>query len=60
MKLIEVLKIFLRNAVGDENTVDYVCGNGEALPLPLSAEAEGVALRQLFEEEEKEKDGHIL
>jgi RNA polymerase sporulation-specific sigma factor len=55
MKLIEVLKIFLRNAVGDENTVDYVCGNGEALPLPLSAEEEGEALRQLFEEEEKEK-----
>jgi RNA polymerase sporulation-specific sigma factor len=55
MKLIEVLKIFLRNAVGDENTVDYVCGNGEALPLPLSAEEESEALRQLFEEEEKEK-----
>ena len=55
MKLIEVLKIFLRNAAGDENTVDYVCGNGEALPLPLSAEEESEALRQLFEEEEKEK-----
>ena len=55
MKLIEVLKIFLRNAVGDENTVDYVCGNGEALPLPLSAEEESETLRQLFEEEEKEK-----
>ena len=55
MKLIEVLKIFLRNAVGDENAVDYVCGNGEALPLPLSAEEEGETLRLLFEEEEKEK-----
>ena len=55
MELIEVLKIFLRNAVGDENTVDYVCGNGEALPLPLSAEEESETLRQLFEEEEKEK-----
>ena len=55
MKLIEVLKIFLRNAVGDENAVDYVCGSGEALPLPLSAEEEGETLRQLFEEEEKEK-----
>ena len=55
MKLIDVLKIFLRNAVGDENTVDYVCGNGEALPLPLSAEEESEALRQLFEETEKER-----
>lgn len=55
MKLIEVLKIFLRNAVGDENAVDYVCGSGEALPLPLSAEEESETLRQLFEEEEKEK-----
>ena len=54
MKLIEVLKIFLRKAVGDEYAVDYVCGNGEALPKPLSAEEEGEALRQLFEEEEKE------
>ena len=55
MKLIEVLKIFLRNAIGDENAVDYVCGSGEALPLPLSAEDESETLRQLFEEEEKEK-----
>ena len=55
MKLIEVLKIFLRNAIGDENAVDYVCGSGEALPLPLSAEEESETLRQLFEEEEKEK-----
>ena len=55
MKLIEVLKIFLRNAIGDENAVDYVYGSGEALPLPLSAEEESETLRQLFEEEEKEK-----
>ena len=54
MKIIEVLKLFLRKAVGDENAVDYVCGNGEALPLPLSAEEESEALRQLLEEEEKE------
>ena len=55
MKIIEVLKIFLRKAVGDENTVDYVCGNGEALPLPLSAEEESEALKALFEENEKEE-----
>ena len=54
MKVIEVLKMFLRKAVGDENTVDYVCGNGEALPQPLSAAEEGETLRQLFEGEEKE------
>ena len=55
MKIIEVLKIFLRKAVGDENTVDYVCGNGEALPLPLSAEEENAALKALFEDREKEQ-----
>nr|MBR6778049.1 sigma-70 family RNA polymerase sigma factor [Clostridia bacterium] len=55
MKIVEVLKIFLRSAVGDENAVDYVCGSGEALPLPLSAEEEAEALRQLLEEQEKEK-----
>lgn len=54
MKLIEVLRIFLRNALGDENMVDYVCGNGEALPQPLSAEEERETLRQLLEGEEKE------
>ena len=55
MKIIEILKLFLRRVVGDENTVDYVCGNGEALPLPLSAEEESEAIRALFEEPEKEK-----
>ena len=54
MKWIEVLKIFLRRAVGDENAVDYVCGSGEALPLPLSSEEESEALRQLLEGEERE------
>lgn len=55
MKIIEILKMFLQKAVGDENTVDYVCGSGEALPLPLSAEEESEALKALFEETEKEK-----
>ncbi len=54
MKLIEVLKIFLRRAVGDCRLVDYVCGNGEALPLPLSPEEEGKALAKLSNEREKE------
>ncbi len=54
MKLLDVLKSFLRRAIGDEHRVDYVCGSGEALPLPLSAEEEGAALRALMEDEEKE------
>ena len=50
MGLREVVKIFLDyfHAVEVKPTVDYVCGGGEALPRPLSAEEEGEALRQLF------------
>ena len=55
MKMIEVLKIFMRSAIGEERAVDYVCGSGDALPLPLSAEEEREALRQLFEEGEQEQ-----
>ncbi|MBR2646653.1 MAG: RNA polymerase sporulation sigma factor SigE [Clostridia bacterium] len=53
----EILRIFLRK-IGREtekNTVDYICGNGEALPLPLSAEEEGEMLRLMNEETEKER-----
>ena len=35
--------------------VDYVCGNGEALPLPLSTDEENEMLRLLSEEQEKER-----
>ncbi len=55
MKFIEVLKIFLRRAVGDESTVDYVCGSGEALPLPLSPKEESEALEAMRLEEGKEE-----
>ncbi len=51
MKLIEILKKYLRPA----QAVDYICGNGEALPLPLSPEEEGEMLRLLKVEEEKER-----
>lgn len=51
----EVLRIFLRKFISDKETVDYVCGNGEALPLPLSAEEEGEMLALLQSEEEKER-----
>ncbi len=55
MGCIELLKRFLRLAWGTEKRVDYVCGNGEALPLPLSVEEEGEALRRLAEEEGREE-----
>ncbi len=51
MKLIEILKKYLRPS----SAVDYICGNGEALPLPLSPEEEGEMLRLLKVEEEKER-----
>ena len=54
MKIREVLRIFLQRILSDKDTVDYVCGGGEALPLPLSQEEESRMLKRLFEEEEKE------
>ena len=55
--MLEVLQVFLRkiDALTEKNTMDYICGNGEALPLPLSVEEEGEMLRMLMQEEEKEK-----
>jgi RNA polymerase sporulation-specific sigma factor len=38
-----------------QNTVDYICGNGEALPLPLSIEEESEMLHLMTEEKEKER-----
>ena len=54
MKMKEVLRIFLQKLFTDKETVDYVCGNGEALPLPLSPEEEGTLLQKMKEEREKE------
>ena len=50
MKIQEVMKIFLDSIHASEvkNTVDYVCGGGEALPLPLSQEEESRMLTMLF------------
>ncbi len=50
MKIQEVMKIFLESIHAGEvkNTVDYVCGGGEALPLPLSQEEEKRMLTMLF------------
>ena len=55
MKWIERIKEFLQNVFLEEKTVDYICGNGEALPLPLSAEEEGEMLNLLLSEEDKER-----
>lgn len=60
MSIKEVLRMFLQKIISDKDTVDYVCGNGEALPLPLSAEEEGEMLRKLGEEAEKEKAKALL
>jgi RNA polymerase sporulation-specific sigma factor len=55
MKWIEVVKQFLRRVFTEEERVDYVCGNGDALPMPLSAEEENEMVRLLALEEEKER-----
>ena len=57
MTLFEILKIYLRkiDPLAEKSTVDYICGNGEALPLPLSAEEESEMLQLLLQEEEKER-----
>ena len=60
MKVKEVLSIFLQKFCGDKEIVDYVCGNGDALPLPLSAEEEGVMLQRLTQEAEKEQAKSLL
>lgn len=55
MNYIELIKKLFWRAVGEERSVEYVCGNGEALPLPLSAEEESLALQKLSEEREREE-----
>ena len=58
MKFTEVLQIFLQKMgmINAKNTVDYVCGGGEALPLPLSAEEEGETLKKMLGGEEAERE----
>lgn len=58
MKFTEVLQIFLQKMgiANAKNTVDYVCGGGEALPLPLSAEEEGKTLQTMLFGEEPERE----
>ena len=60
MRIAKFIKNWLKrmkNCVeSKENFVDYVCGNGEALPLPLSAEVEEKALKTMMHGEEKERE----
>ena len=58
MKFCEVLQLFLQkiNFFEAKRTVDYVCGSGEALPLPFSAEEEGERLRVMTEGEDWERE----
>ena len=55
MKMYAFLEKLIRKMLGKTVDVDYVCGNGEALPLPLSAEEESKMLILLAEEGEKER-----
>ena len=55
MRLIEFVKRFLHQVCTEEMTADYICGNGEALPLPLSAEEEGELVRSMMEDLDKER-----
>lgn len=60
MKIKEILRIFLQKYCADKEIVDYVCGGGEALPQPLSAEEESEMLQKLGQEREKEQAKALL
>ena len=48
MKLYEFIKTLLKKlGIQEENRVDYVCGDGGALPLPLSPEKESETLEMM-------------
>lgn len=57
MKFREALQVFLQKIhfIEAKNTVDYVCGNGEALPLPLSAQEESETLQKMLQGEEEQR-----
>ena len=58
MRIREILQAFLQKVgiVESKNTVDYVCGNGEALPLPLSATEESEKLNKMMNGEDAERE----
>ena len=53
MKILNLLKVWLKKFGGNENVVHYLCGS-EALPLPLSSEEEAELLKKLEAGEEAE------
>ena len=55
MKIGELIKSVWQK-LGGVNRVDYVCGDGEALPLPLSPEREFSALCEMQSEERFERE----
>lgn len=55
MKIPKMIARILRKFFAEEQRVDYVCGDGGALPLPLSAEEENKMLQLLSQESEKER-----
>ena len=55
MKIGELIKSVWQKLSG-VNRVDYVCGDGEALPLPLSPEREFSALREMQSGERFERE----
>ena len=58
MKISQFLRRVLRQMGWVEivDTVDYVCGNGEALPLPLSPQEEGETLKKMLDGENAERE----
>ncbi len=54
MNCMEWIRNLFFRWLGEEVRVDYVCGSGEALPLPLSPEEESLTLQKLSEERERE------
>ena len=55
-RIFEFVRKIRRALLGaDEGAVDYVCGNGDALPLPLGAEEEKLAVEMLERGEDVER-----
>ena len=56
MQIFAFVRRIKRAFIGaDEVTVDYVCGNGDALPLPLSAEEERLAVEMMEQGQDVER-----
>ncbi len=57
-RIMDVWTVFLQkiNFIEAKNTVDYVCGSGEALPLPLSSKEESDTIDKMLNGEEIEKE----